>query len=569
MHIMTKLLLFSTLCLISSSIFSATPIDLSQHNVKILSSFISLPALKGAHADDNAARLKEISKAQDFNQTLHIKLKETYNGYPVWGGDAIVHIPKGQSQFHSLKGMIAADEKSNTSMNGIFYKNIDKDLENTPHFIFSPKQMKKSLGHAVKEYKNKNREALIANENSSLVVYIDRGNKAHWAFHVRFSDKSKQKPSIPNFLIDASTFTVYQVWDTVKSLDNVKVGGFGGNIKVGKTFYDGFTGKLHLPQLDMQRDPNEKICYFTNDIVSVTDYRTNKLVEFPCPELDMKRGAIYWNGDLDATRGAYSPSNDALFAGKIIFEMYQNWYDTPVLMKNNEPMKLEMVTHFGIEPDNAVWDPFEQKMYFGDGEEIFYPLTSLDVAAHEISHGFTEQHSDLIYYGESGSINESFSDMAGQAAQFYYSHTNDWKIGAQVMLGNSALRYMDQPSKDCVGMESMPAGEICSIDSVTDYEAYVKRHSQDFDVSTRFPNVHFGSGIFNRLFYELAHYKNWDTKKAFDVMVQANRYYWTASASFIQAACGILKAIKDYKYEIEAANNAFDKVGLSIDTTKC
>ncbi|WP_249313212.1 hypothetical protein, partial [Pseudoalteromonas ruthenica] len=28
---------------------------------------------------------------------------------------------------------------------------------------------------------------------------------------------------------------------------------------------------------------------------------------------------------------------------------------------------------------------------FGDGQNTFYPLVSLDVSAHEVSHGFTEQ----------------------------------------------------------------------------------------------------------------------------------------------------------------------------------
>ncbi len=58
-------------------------------------------------------------------------------------------------------------------------------------------------------------------------------------------------------------------------------------------------------------------------------------------------------------------------------------------------------------------------MTFGDGASYFYPLVSLDVSAHEVSHGFIEQNSNLIYSGQSGGINEAFSDMAGEAAEFY------------------------------------------------------------------------------------------------------------------------------------------------------
>ncbi len=38
-----------------------------------------------------------------------------------------------------------------------------------------------------------------------------------------------------------------------------------------------------------------------------------------------------------------------------------------------------------------------KQMTFGDGANYFYPLTALDVTAHEISHGVTEQNSNLDY----------------------------------------------------------------------------------------------------------------------------------------------------------------------------
>ena len=55
-------------------------------------------------------------------------------------------------------------------------------------------------------------------------------------------------------------------------------------------------------------------------------------------------------------------------------------------------------------------------MTFGDGASTFYPLVSLDVASHEVSHGFTSQNSNLTYSGQSGGINEAYSDMASAKA---------------------------------------------------------------------------------------------------------------------------------------------------------
>ncbi|MCZ8486492.1 hypothetical protein O9993_17495 [Vibrio lentus] len=39
---------------------------------------------------------------------------------------------------------------------------------------------------------------------------------------------------------------------------------------------------------------------------------------------------------------------------------------------------------------------------FGDGESFFYPLVFRDVSAHEVSYGFTEQNSGLVYANQSG-----------------------------------------------------------------------------------------------------------------------------------------------------------------------
>ena len=53
-------------------------------------------------------------------------------------------------------------------------------------------------------------------------------------------------------------------------------------------------------------------------------------------------------------------------------------------------------------------------MTYGDGDGTSYgPLTSLDVAGHEMSHGVTENTAGLTYSGESGGLNESTSDIFG------------------------------------------------------------------------------------------------------------------------------------------------------------
>src|SRR5690606_39888668 len=57
--------------------------------------------------------------------------------------------------------------------------------------------------------------------------------------------------------------------------------------------------------------------------------------------------------------------------------------------------KVTLKVHYSSNYENAFWEPATQTMYFGDGASTFYPLVGLDVLAHEVSHGFTEQNSNL------------------------------------------------------------------------------------------------------------------------------------------------------------------------------
>ncbi len=56
--------------------------------------------------------------------------------------------------------------------------------------------------------------------------------------------------------------------------------------------------------------------------------------------------------------------------------------------------------HYDEDFENAFWDG--EVITFGDRNSTFYPLVCLDVMAHELGHGLTEQHSGLVYAGQSG-----------------------------------------------------------------------------------------------------------------------------------------------------------------------
>ncbi len=92
-------------------------------------------------------------------------------------------------------------------------------------------------------------------------------------------------------------------------------------------------------------------------------------------------------------------------------------------------------------------------MTYGDGSSNTHPLTSLDVAGHEMTHGVTSNTAGLNYSGESGGLNEATSDIFGTAVEFYAANSSDvgdYLIGEKININGDGtpLRYMDQPSKD-------------------------------------------------------------------------------------------------------------------------
>lgn len=80
--------------------------------------------------------------------------------------------------------------------------------------------------------------------------------------------------------------------------------------------------------------------------------------------------------------------------------------------------QLNSYVHYGVDYVNAFWDG--TRMTYGDGNGAPYsPLTSLDIAGHEITHGLTNFTANLIYDAEPGALNESFSDIFGTAIENY------------------------------------------------------------------------------------------------------------------------------------------------------
>jgi len=93
-------------------------------------------------------------------------------------------------------------------------------------------------------------------------------------------------------------------------------------------------------------------------------------------------------------------------------------------------------------------------LYFPSiGQTFTYFAGGLDVAAHELTHAVTSSTSNLIYFGESGALNESFSDIMGTSVEFFYQPLGTGPGKADYLIGEDVARAVVPGALD--GFRSM------------------------------------------------------------------------------------------------------------------
>ncbi|MBN1208414.1 MAG: M4 family metallopeptidase [Myxococcaceae bacterium] len=260
-------------------------------------------------------------------------------------------------------------------------------------------------------------------------------------------------------------------------------------------------------------------------------------------------------GDDPRTKAAV----DAHYGAQMTYDFYKNVLGRDSLDGKGE--KLVSNVHIGNNYVNAFWDG--KQMNYGDGNgRDAGPLTTLDIAGHEITHGLTERTAGLIYRGESGGLNEAFSDIMGTGVEWYASTKNqsvkfDWAVGEDAWTPtngdpNDALRYMNDPTKDEY--------------SVDHYSNYPKQ-----------TEVHGSSGIANNAFYLLANGGTNRTSqqtvdggigmdKSLKVYYRALAHYMTPNTTFSQARDATIKAATDLfgadSAEVAKVKQSWSAVGV-------
>lgn len=175
------------------------------------------------------------------------------------------------------------------------------------------------------------------------------------------------------------------------------------------------------------------------------------------------------------------------------YDFYADVYDRNSI--DDAGMHLDASVHYGRRYDNAFWNG--RQMVFGDGDgDLFNRFTiSLDVIAHELTHGVTGDEAKLVYLGQAGALNESISDVFGSLVKQYARRETpdraDWLIGEGLFTAKVhgvALRSMKAPGTayddPVLGRDPQPST----------MGGYVHTSADD-------GGVHTNSGIPNHAFY--------------------------------------------------------------------
>ncbi|MEU7578326.1 M4 family metallopeptidase [Streptomyces sp. NPDC041068] len=372
---------------------------------------------------------------KDADGTTHTRYERTYEGLPVLGGDLVVHTAKSGK----LKGVTKATKAT------VKVASTDAKLA------------KSSVARSAESTAAKAKTAKADAQPPRKVIWAATG-KPVLAYETVVTGMQKDgTPSRLRIVTDAATGKkLFQQQEIENATGNSQ---YSGKVEIGsKKGGSGFE--------------------LTDD--SRGGHSTYNL------ENGQGEGKIFT--DDDDTWGNGKPDDvqtagvDAAYGAQLTWDYYKSVHGREGIKGDGKGATSRV--HYGDSYVNAFWDDSCFCMTYGDGEGNKKPLTEIDVAAHEMTHGVTSATGNMEYSGESGGLNEATSDIFAAGVEFNAKNTEDvgdYLVGEKIDINGDGtpLRYMDKPSKDGSSLDSWSedAGNV---------------------------DVHYSSGIANHFFYLLS-----------------------------------------------------------------
>ncbi|MFF1707020.1 M4 family metallopeptidase [Streptomyces sp. NPDC058252] len=398
-------------------------------------------AAKATTAKDLGLGAKESLAARDVikdhDGTVHTRYERTYAGLPVLGGDLVVDTAKSGKTEHVYKATKATIKVATL----------------TPA-VAATKAEKQALSAA----KAAGSKQTDADRAPRKVIWAASGKPVLAYETVVGGLQDDGTPNELHVITDAATGKKLFQWQGIKN-------GIGNTQYSGQVTLTTTQSGSNFTLNDSARGAHKT--YNLNHGTSGTG------------TLFSQTNDTWGNG---TTSNAATAGADAHYGAAETWDFYKNTFGRSGI-KNNGVGAYSRV-HYGNAYVNAFWDDTCFCMTYGDGSGNADPLTSLDVAGHEMSHGVTSNTAGLNYSGESGGLNEATSDIFGTGVEFYANNSSDvgdYLIGEKIDINGDGtpLRYMDKPSKDGGSADSWYSG-VGNLD------------------------VHYSSGVANHFFYLLS-----------------------------------------------------------------
>nr|BFD82609.1 M4 family metallopeptidase [Streptomyces sp. Xyl84] len=379
--------------------------------------------------------VKDVVK--DADGTVHTRYERTYAGLPVLGGDLVVDTAKSGKTERVLKATGAA-VKVRSLTPGVSKATAEKQAV----------QRARTLGSTKASVDQSSRKVIWAANGTPVLAY---------------------ETVIGGFQDDGTPNQLHVVTDanTGKELYRYQ----GVETGVGNTQYSG--------QVALTTTQSGST-YTLNDGArgGHKTYNLNRGTS-GTGTLFSQSSDTWGNG---TTSNAATAAADAHYGAAVTWDFYKNTFGRNGIRDDGAAAYSRV--HYGNSYVNAFWDDSCFCMTYGDGSGNADPLTALDVAGHEMSHGVTSNTAGLNYSGESGGLNEATSDIFGTGVEWYANNATDkgdYLIGEKIDINGDGtpLRYMDKPSKDGASADSWYSG-----------------------VGSK--DVHYSSGIANHFFYLLS-----------------------------------------------------------------
>ncbi|MGA5165591.1 MULTISPECIES: M4 family metallopeptidase [Streptomyces] len=371
---------------------------------------------------------------QDRDGTTHTRYERTYAGLPVLGGDLVVTETKaGRTE--------AVSKASRAALKGV----------DTTADVAPAAAEKQAVGAARAE----GSKATASERAPRKVVWLAQGKPVLAYETVVGGLQHDGTPNELHVVTDATTGAKLYEWQAVHN-------------GTGNTQYSG--------QVTLGTAPS----------YTLTDTGRGNHKTYNLNRGTSGTGTLF--SGADDVWGDGTPQNletagaDAHYGAALTWDYYKNVHGRSGI--KGDGVGAYSRVHYGNAYVNAFWTDSCFCMTYGDGAGNTKPLTSIDVAAHEMTHGITSATAKLVYSGESGGLNEATSDIFAAAVEFHANNAQDkgdYLVGEKIDIrGNGTpLRYMDKPSKDGSSKDAWYSG-IGGID------------------------VHYSSGPANHWFYLLS-----------------------------------------------------------------